>query len=77
MVFQFAYGMWSDVAFSHFPAVYGMLLPEGFIRRKGINTLRINQQTENCYKTSKIGRSSIICSPKETEFDGQNFLFYE
>jgi hypothetical protein len=39
-------GLVSDVSFSHVPAVNGMSLPEGFIRRKGIETVRVNQQTE-------------------------------
>ena len=56
--------------FLHFRAVYGMPLSEGFIRRKGIDALRVNHEAENCYKTFKIGRNSVICRPKENKFDG-------
>lgn len=55
---------------SYFPAVAGMPLSEGFIRRKGIDAPRVNHEAENCYKTFKIGRNSIICRPKEDNFDG-------
>jgi len=46
-----------------------MSLSEGFIRRKGIDAPRVDREAENCYKTLKIGRNSIICRPKEDKFD--------
>lgn len=58
--------------FPHFPAVYGMLLPQGFIRRKGFLAPRIDRQAQNCYKTFKIGRNKVICRPNEAMLDGQN-----
>lgn len=70
VIFQFVYSIWSDAAFSHFPAVYGSLLSEGFIRRKGIDAPRVNHEAENCYKTFKNGRNSTICRPEDDEFDG-------
>jgi hypothetical protein len=70
VVFEFVYSIWSDVTFSQFPAVYGMSLSEGFVRRKWIDAPRVNHEAENCYETFKIGRNSIICRPKEDKIDG-------
>jgi hypothetical protein len=57
----------------NFIAVFGMSLPQGFIRRKGILAPKIDQQAQNCYKTFKIGRNKIICKPNKAVLDGQNF----
>lgn len=59
--------------FLHFPAVYGMSFPQGFIRRKRVDFPRIDHQAQTCYKTFKIGRNTVICRPNEAIVDGQNF----
>jgi hypothetical protein len=56
----------------NFIAVFGMSLPQGFIRRKGILAPRIDHQAQNCYKTFKLGRNKIICTPNKAVLDGQN-----
>ena len=56
----------------NFIAVFGMSLPQGFIRRKEILAPRIDHQAQNCYKTFKIGRNKIICKPNSAVLDGQN-----
>uniref|UniRef100_A0A453E8R1 Uncharacterized protein n=1 Tax=Aegilops tauschii subsp. strangulata TaxID=200361 RepID=A0A453E8R1_AEGTS len=49
--------------------VYGMSLPQGFIRRKGILAPRIDRHAQNCYKTFKIGRNKVICKPNDAMLD--------
>jgi hypothetical protein len=55
--------------FLHFPAVYGMSFPQGFIRRKRVDFPRIDHQAQTCYKTFKIGRNTVICRPNEAIVD--------